>query len=207
MTYVTAVPGLCWELAASSQPATHTFCSRTNTHFGGAGEGCYARRGETAGGPSSPRCPPAPRTALRSGSPAGKSRGRAADAPGEPSSRGSARSRPAQRSGARGGGRGQSRGLPGRACRTAGCGERAAAPAGATIGRRELRGGRRGSCAAETTGAGLVHGEVCPPHRTVFCSRNSLERRQWSGMFTAGGKTISNSSGVMCHPNVTGKLT
>lgn len=67
----------------------------------------------------------------------------------------------------------------------------------------------RGSYAAEgaEAGAGAAHGELCPPRRTVFCDRNSLERRQWNGMFTAGGKTISNSLGEMCHPNVTGKLT
>lgn len=82
-------------------------------------------------------------------------------------------------------------------------------------GRRGLRGARRvavrargpGRGAGAGAGVGEAHGEVSPPRRTVFCGRNSLERRQWSGMFTAGGKTISNSSGEMCHPNVTGKLT
>lgn len=76
-------------------------------------------------------------------------------------------------------------------------------------------GRKKGCCTTEGAGAlgrgragvGEAHDEVSPPRRTVFCGRNSLERRQWSGMFTAGGKTISNSSGEMCHPNVTGKLT
>ncbi|CAN8203407.1 unnamed protein product, partial [Coccothraustes coccothraustes] len=85
---------------------------------------------------------------------------------------------------------------------------------GGSRGRRGLRGARRvdvrprgpGRGAGAGAGVGEAHGEVSPRRRTVFCGRNSLERRQWSGMFTAGGKTISNSSGEMCHPNVTGKL-
>lgn len=36
ITYVTAVPGFCWKLAASPHSATRTFCSGQKEHFGGA---------------------------------------------------------------------------------------------------------------------------------------------------------------------------
>lgn len=71
ITYITAVSGLCWKLAASPHSATRTFCSGQKKHFGGADEGCCARMGETTGGPRSPHPHPlAPRTGLLSRSPA-----------------------------------------------------------------------------------------------------------------------------------------
>lgn len=190
MTYVTAVPGLCWKLAASPHPATHTFCSGQNKHFGRAGEGRYARRGETAGGPRS-SCPqptpppsrPGPTDGAAPREPCGKEPGpeRARRAPGRwggvlP---------------AAGAGLAQPRGAAaeGRAER---CRAGPAAPPGAGKGQRlqpgggsggrEPRGGRDLAGAAEGAGAGAgagaAHGEVSPPRRTVFCGRNSLEPRQ-----------------------------
>ncbi|CAM9870107.1 unnamed protein product, partial [Bubo scandiacus] len=163
----------------------------------GLGKACYARRGETAGGPPSPHSPPAPRTGLRSGSLAGRHRGRGS---GGGPSRGGSGACPARRAAAGPGPDGRARG-----CRAgqAGADKGPRLQPGGSGGRREPRGERGGLCGR---GAGVAHGEVSPSRRTVFCGRNSLERRQWSGMFTAGWKTISNSSGGMCHPNVTGNL-
>lgn len=81
---------------------------------------------------------------------------------------------------------------------------------GGSRGTRGLRGARRAAVPPRGPGRWAGPGRGRGGARrglSVFCGRNSLERRQWSGMFTAGGKTISNSSGEMCHPNVTGKLT
>lgn len=69
------MPGLSWRRAASPDPATHTFCSRQNKQFGGAGKGCYARRGKTAGGPRSPPSLPLPGVCGSPGEGAGGPRG------------------------------------------------------------------------------------------------------------------------------------
>lgn len=167
------------------------------------------QKGETVGGPRSTPAP-GPAGAGLCGSPAGRERGcsraggslrrRERDAPGPGSS---------------GGGQGRAQGWRAVPAAPPGAGKGSGLQPGSSRGRRGLRGGRRvavrprgpGRGAGAGAGVGEAHGEVSPPRRTVFCGRNSLERRQWSGMFTAGGKTISNSSGKMCHPNVTGKLT
>lgn len=115
---------------------------------------------------------------------------------------------------------GQSWGLSGRACRAARCGEGTETPARGQQRQAGPEGRERGICAIEgarTLGPGQRPGPGQGQGRRTarslrragpyFAAESLLSADNGSGMFTAGGKTISDSSGEMCHPNVTGKLT
>ncbi|XP_029891820.1 translation initiation factor IF-2-like isoform X2 [Aquila chrysaetos chrysaetos] len=86
-----------------------------------------------------------------------------------------------------GGGGGQSGGLSGRACRTAGCGEGAAAPAGGQQRQAGAEGRERGSWAAEEAGARRQG-----PGR---CTARSLRR---AGPYFAAETLLSADNGAGC---------